>query len=85
MAEETKKEDQVAEGTQTLELSDFENLLEEEFRPKSETANVAIHQAVKTLAAQALEKADIITDDVIHSIEGFIAELDKYLRISLKS
>jgi type VI secretion system protein ImpC len=34
--------------------SDFENLLQKEFRPKSDQAKSAVEQAVKTLAAQAL-------------------------------
>lgn len=62
---------------QTLEMSDFEKLLNQEFKPKSEEADSAVKKAVKTLAAQALENAALVSDNSIKTIEGIIAELDK--------
>ena len=61
------------------ELSDFEKLLNQEFKPKSEEADSAVKGAVKTLVQQALENANLISDNAIRSIEGIIAELDKKL------
>lgn len=59
--------------------SDFANLLQKEFRPKSDAAKSAVEQAVKTLAQQALENTTLISDDALRSIEGIIAEIDKKL------
>jgi len=78
MADEAKKTQAAAQG-QAIERSEFDSLLEKEFRPKSDAANKAVSQAVKTLAGQALEKANLVSDDAIKTIEGIIAELDKKL------
>ncbi|MDR2435006.1 MAG: type VI secretion system contractile sheath large subunit [Treponema sp.] len=64
---------------ETLELSDFESLLNQEFKPKSEEATSAVQGAVKTLVSQALENAALISNDTVKTIEGIIAELDKKL------
>ena len=64
---------------QTVEMSDFEKLLNQEFKPKSEEANLAVQSAVKTLVNQALENANLVSDNSIRTIEGIIAELDKKL------
>ncbi|MDR0556813.1 MAG: type VI secretion system contractile sheath large subunit [Treponema sp.] len=64
---------------ETLELSDFESLLNHEFKPKSEEATSAVQGAVKTLVSQALENAALISNDTVKTIEGIIAELDKKL------
>ncbi|MCA9024286.1 MAG: type VI secretion system contractile sheath large subunit [Planctomycetaceae bacterium] len=59
---------------------DLSDLLKKEFRPQTETTLIAVEEAVKTLATRALEDADVlISDDVIHSIEGLIAEIDRQL------
>jgi type VI secretion system protein ImpC len=63
----------------TLEMSDFEALLNQEFKPKSDEATSAVHGAVKTLVNQALENAALISNDTVKTIEGIIAELDKKL------
>lgn len=66
-------------GTETLEVSDFEKLLSQEFKPKTEEVNSAVHNAVNTLVAQALEHTTLVSDNAIKTIEGIIAELDKKL------
>lgn len=72
--------EQKAQGTaQTMEVSDFEQLLNKEFNPKSEEADSAVKGAVKTLVQQALSNAALISDNSIKTIEGMIAELDKKL------
>ena len=72
-----------AQGTaapaSTLEVSDFEKLLQQEFKPKSEEANSAVQGAVNVLVEQALQNANLISTDAIKTIEGMIAELDKKL------
>ena len=64
-------------NAETLEMSDFEKLLSQEFKPKTEEASTAVQGAVKTLVGQALENANLVSTDSIKTIEGIIAELDK--------
>ena len=59
--------------------SDFENLLQKEFRPKSDQAKSAVEQAVKTLAAQALANTALVSDDALRTIESIVSEIDKKL------
>ena len=63
-------------NAETLEMSDFEKLLSQEFKPKTEEASTAVQGAVKTLVGQALENANLVSTDSIKTIEGIIAELD---------
>lgn len=73
---DTLEQQNAAQG-QSIEVSDFEKLLNQEFKPKSEEANTAVKSAVDTLVKQALENASLISDNSIKTIEGIIAELDK--------
>ncbi|MGC3967834.1 MAG: type VI secretion system contractile sheath large subunit [Pirellulales bacterium] len=68
-----------AQATTTTELSDFSNLLQREFKPQSDSAKGAIESAVKTLAAQVLDKTSLISDDALASISAIIAAIDKKL------
>lgn len=79
MADNTNKQAEAAPEAQAMEVSDFDALLNKEFRPKSDEASTAVKQAVKTLAGQALEKVNLVSDDSIKTIEGIIAALDKKL------
>ncbi|WP_095587970.1 type VI secretion system contractile sheath large subunit [Actibacterium ureilyticum] len=66
-------------AAQSIEASDFEALLNKEFRPKSDQAKTAVEEAVKTLAQQALENTALVSDDALRTIEGIIAEIDQKL------
>lgn len=74
MAESQK---QNAAAGSTLAASDFDALLNKEFKPKSTTAKTAVQQAVRTLAEQALAGVKLVPDNVVATIEGIIAELDR--------
>ena len=63
----------------TLELSDFGSLLQKEFKPQSDKAKESVENAVRTLAEQALIGSNMISGDVLATIEGLIAALDKKL------
>src|SRR6476619_7635668 len=63
----------------SIELSDFEALLNKEFKPKTDERKSAVQTAVRTLAEQALAGTSLISDDAIKSIGAIIAELDKKL------
>ncbi|MEO9778832.1 MAG: type VI secretion system contractile sheath large subunit [Sedimentitalea sp.] len=78
MAEEQAQAEAGGEAT-AFGSSEFEDLLQKEFRPKSDQAKTAVESAVKTLAQQALENTNLISDDALRSIEGIVAELDKKL------
>jgi type VI secretion system protein ImpC len=74
---QTQESQQGATGT--LELSDFGSLLQKEFKPQSDKAKEAVENAVKTLAEQALAGTNLISGDVLATIEGLIAGLDRKL------
>ncbi len=67
------------EAAQVTEISEFGALLERDFKPKTDEAREAVEQAVKTLASQALEHAQLISGDVLDTIERIIAQIDKKL------
>lgn len=79
MADEHKQTVTEAAEAQTIEMNEFEGLLQKEFKPKTERAREAVQAAVQELAAQALEKTALISDDAVRTIETIIAEIDKKL------
>ncbi|WP_333676213.1 type VI secretion system contractile sheath large subunit [Dyella sp.] len=64
-------------AVQTVDAGDFASLLNKEFKPKSDRAREEVESAVRTLAEQVLNKADIVSDDVTQTINAYIAELDR--------
>jgi type VI secretion system protein ImpC len=58
---------QAAEA-QPMETSEFEGLLQKEFKPKTDRAREAVQTAVQTLALQALEQTTLISDDAVRTI-----------------
>lgn len=64
----------------TAEASEFDSLLQKEFKVQKDSAKQsAVKTAVQTLAQQALSASALVSDDAIKSIEAIIAELDKKL------
>ncbi len=63
----------------TAEVSEFESLMNKEFKPKSAEAKSAVKLAVQTLAEQALASTSLISDNAIRTIEAIIAEIDRKL------
>ena len=78
MAEEQAQAEAGGEAT-AFGSTEFESLLQKEFRPKSDQAKTAVESAVKTLAEQALANTALISDDALRSIESIVAEIDKKL------
>ena len=68
-----------SQAAETVEADELSSLLQKEYKPKSEEAKGAVEEAVKTLAEQALGQTQLISSDVINSIEAIVAELDKKL------
>jgi type VI secretion system protein ImpC len=63
----------------TLEVSDLQQLLHKEFRPRSDAAKEAVESAVRILAEEALRQTPLISADAVATIEGIIAALDRKL------
>ncbi|WP_166819892.1 type VI secretion system contractile sheath large subunit [Thalassoroseus pseudoceratinae] len=54
-------------------------VLEQEFKPRSEQARDLVESAVQTLAVQALADEELVSEDVVRTIEAMIAAIDKKL------
>jgi type VI secretion system protein ImpC len=68
----------VAEASATP-VSEFETLLNREFKPKSDSARDSVAVAVKTLAEQALANTALVSDDALTSISEMIKAIDQTL------
>jgi type VI secretion system protein ImpC len=73
------KSQQAAQSTQTAETGEFDRLLKQEFKPKTDEAQEALDRAVRTLAEWALAETRLIPGDTVATIEGIIAQIDKKL------
>jgi len=78
MADTQVRSDAVA-GATGEESSDFSALLKREFKTKTHEAGDAVSVAVQTLAQQALAATQLVSDDVVKTIQSIIAALDKKL------
>jgi type VI secretion system protein ImpC len=63
----------------TLETSELQQLLQKEFKPRSDAAKEAVETAVRTLAEEALKQTTLISADVVATVEAMIAVLDRKL------
>ncbi|MCP4178920.1 MAG: type VI secretion system contractile sheath large subunit [bacterium] len=79
MAEDTKKQNVRVEEQETIEYSELDNLLQKTFKPKTDESGTAINYAVKTLAQIALEETQLVSDNVVTTIEALIASIDRKL------
>jgi type VI secretion system protein ImpC len=69
-----------AEGQgRAVEVSELDQLLQKEFKPRSDAAKEAVESAVRTLAEQALQGTAVISKDAVATIESIIAALDRKL------
>ena len=72
----------IAPAPQTLEglePNEFSDLLQREFKPKTEQAREAVENAVKTLAERALESSVTISNDAYRAVQAIIGEIDRKL------
>src|SRR3954464_7667699 len=77
MSEQAKEA--AAPAAATEEVSEFEKLLERDFKPKGDGAREDIKNAVRTLAENALANTNLVSDDAIKSIQAIIAAIDAKL------
>jgi type VI secretion system protein ImpC len=64
---------------QTGEPSAFEKALKDKFRPRDTEQADRVESAVRTLAQQALSDKDLVSTDVVRTIQGMIASIDRKL------
>ena len=76
---DAQAEPEAGGAAEAMTTDAFAELLQKEFRPKSDAAQSDIEVAVKTLAQQALENTALVSNDALRTIEGMIAEIDKKL------
>jgi type VI secretion system protein ImpC len=63
----------------TAEVSEFETLLNKEFKAKDVSRQSAVQTAVRTLAEVALQQTQLISADVNKTVSALIAEIDRKL------
>src|SRR5215471_14542347 len=73
------KSEQQQSAIEFAGVTEFDSLLKKEFKPKTDEAKEAVERAVRTLAEQALSQTQLISGDVVKSIEAMIAEIDRKL------
>ncbi len=76
MAEENLSAEE-SQDVQVTEENDFSALLNQEFKPRSESAKSEVEAAVSTLAEFVLKDATIVSEDAVQSIQNIIAEIDR--------
>jgi len=74
---DVKEETQAQAGAATAQVSEFDVLLNKQFNPQTDTAKQEVEGAVRTLAQQALASTQLISSDVVESIQAMIAQIDK--------
>ncbi|MGI9353719.1 MAG: type VI secretion system contractile sheath large subunit [Rhizobiaceae bacterium] len=77
MAKAAQQKEAAAEGVS--ELSEFSDLLKQNFKPRSDRAATEVENAIGTLVSQALEDTSVIQEDVLDTIGDMIARLDEKL------
>jgi type VI secretion system protein ImpC len=63
----------------TVEVSEFESLLNRDFKVKDVQKQGAVQAAVRTLAEVALSQTTLVSNDAVRTINALIAEIDKKL------
>ncbi len=72
--------DQNQQAGEAIAPDDFQSLLSQEFKPKSERAESEVSVAVSTLAEEILKReTTLIKDDAVATISAVIAEIDEKL------
>src|SRR3954469_6257258 len=77
MSEQAKEASAAAPATE--EISEFEKLLDRDFKPQGDGQREDIKNAVRTLAEQALASTTLVSDDAIKTIQAIIAAIDAKL------
>ncbi|MCP4408407.1 MAG: type VI secretion system contractile sheath large subunit [Gammaproteobacteria bacterium] len=65
-----------AEEKKVYELDAFSELLEKEFKPRSDRAKEVVETAVRTLAEEVLKDTVVISEDAVNTIKAIISQID---------
>src|ERR1051325_1773325 len=68
-----------AAGAASEEVSEFEKLLDRDFKPQGDGQREDIKNAVRILAEQAISQTNLVSDDAVKSIQAIIAAIDAKL------
>lgn len=78
-----QKQADAAPQESTVEISEFDQLLQKSFAAKSDERLGAVKSAVQTLAENALSGTTVIRDDALTYIQDVIAEIDRKMTAQL--
>ncbi len=76
---ETELQTQPQAEAPERELSDFQTLLQKEFKPRSDQAQETVENAVRTLAEYVLRNANVVSSDAVQTIGAIKAAIDRKL------
>ena len=79
MAGKIKQADETTALAKTEDVGEFAAVLKQSFKPRSADAATEIDGAINALVKEALTDRDVVKSDVIQTIEGMIAALDRKL------
>ncbi len=82
MSTEVNRQGQTT-AVETRNVDEFSTLLKQSFKPRTERAATEVESAVNALVSQALADSSVIKDDVIETVEAFIAAIDNKLSTQL--
>jgi type VI secretion system protein ImpC len=68
---------QQEKAAKALEVSDFQELLQKEFKPKSDRMQQEVELATRTLAEFVLKDVGLVSSDVVRTIEAIKAAIDQ--------
>ena len=77
MATEAQQSPSAAAGM--AELEEFSSLMKQNFKPRSDTAQTEVENAVTTLVKQALADGTVVKNDILDTVDEMIARLDAKL------
>jgi type VI secretion system protein ImpC len=83
MSDALKEAALATEELTAVNISKLDELLEKSFKPKSDTAQKAISNAVKSMAQIALEDTVVVSDDVLAAMASMIAAIDRKMEEQL--
>src|SRR6476469_414471 len=62
--------------TETVAADEFQALLKQSFKPRTERAATEVDNAISTLVREALEDSSVVKSDVLDNIEEMIERLE---------
>ena len=83
--EQTLEQPQAGAEAQEAETNEFSMLLQKEFKPRTDRAQEQVEKAVRTLAEYVLKDVNLVSPDVVRTIEAIKAAIDDKLTQQLNT